>query len=220
MLHRELAVSSLVSQVRRASMDVLHRLHFRTAHQTRIGNLARAFAELIPAGPKQVLDVGSGDGLLASRVTALRPELTMHGVDIVPRREAYIEVDLFDGTTLPFADRSFDVVTFSDVLHHATDQRRLLAEASRVTRAHVAIKDHLRESKADELVLRAMDYVGNRHNEVPLPYDYWSARTWRDELARAGLSVERFEDRVRVYPPWLSVVIGRGLHVLILATPA
>jgi hypothetical protein len=52
---------------------------------------------------------------------------------------------------------------------------------------------------------------------VALPYDYWPASKWRHELSAAGLAIERFDDRIRFYPPILDRVIGRGLHTVISA---
>jgi SAM-dependent methyltransferase len=201
-------------------MGALHRLHFRGVHGHRIAHLADALTSALPDDVATLLDVGSGDGLLASELVRRRPELRVTGVDVVPRREAFIPVELFDGRTLPFDDGAFDAVLFVDVLHHASDQGALLREASRVAPRHVVVKDHLQRHAFDRLQLRAMDWVGNRHNDVPLPYDYWSADRWRAEIALAGLVLDRFDDRVRVYPGVANAVLGRGLHVLWLAHAA
>jgi SAM-dependent methyltransferase len=200
-------------------MEWLHAIHFRHIHGRRIEGLADELARLMPTNTAAVLDVGSGDGLLAREIGVRLPGLVFTGVDIVPRREAFIPVALFDGERLPFDDDSFDVVMFVDVLHHATNQRQLLVEAARVAREQVIVKDHLNESRFDEWTLRAMDWVGNRHNGVPLPYDYWPAQRWLDELAAAGLGVTSFDDRVAFYPGVLNALFGRGLHVIAAARP-
>lgn len=204
--------------IRQRALDAMHHAHFRLIHHRRITGLASCIGATLPPGAT-VLDVGSGDGLLATEVMRRRPDVTMSGVDIIPRREAFIPVDLFDGQRLPYDDGAFDVVMFSDVLHHTTNQVELLAEARRVARRSVVVKDHLNERRIDEWCLRAMDWVGNRHNAVPLPYDYWAERRWRDELGRAGIEVAAIDRRVRVYPQPLQALFGRGLHVVIVGTP-
>ncbi len=209
----------MLNAVRERAFDLLHRVHFAAVHRRRIEALARELAARIPAGARTVLDVGSGDGLLASRIRSYRPGLEITGVDIVPRREAFIPVTLFDGYTLPFDDRSFDTVLFVDVLHHATHQRRLLSEARRVAREVVVVKDHLQESRLDRATLRAMDWVGNRHNDVPLPYDYWSADRWRRTFDEVHLDVIDFDGRVPVYGGVANLLFGRGLHVVAVARP-
>ena len=52
-------------------------------------------------------------------------------------------VTAFDGRVIPMAARSVDVVTMFDVLHHADDPPALLAEAARVARTCVVLKDHV-----------------------------------------------------------------------------
>jgi SAM-dependent methyltransferase len=204
--------------LKQRALDGMHRLHFELIHGRRITGLAACFAEVLPRDAT-VLDVGSGDGYLATEIMKRRPDLTISGVDIIPRREAFIPVDLFDGHRLPYDDGSYDVVMFSDVLHHTTNQRELLTEAGRVARRSVVVKDHLNERRVDEWCLRVMDWFGNRHNDVPLPYDYWPDDRWRSELDRAGIEVDHVDQRIRVYPQPLQAVFGRGLHVVISGRP-
>jgi len=205
--------------LRQRALDGMHHLHFTAIHGRRIRGLTACFAATLPTDAK-VLDVGSGDGYLAAEIMKRRPDVVISGVDIIPRRESFIPVDLFDGERLPYDDDTFDVVMFSDVLHHATNQPDLLAEAGRVARRAVVVKDHLNERRTDEWCLRAMDWFGNRHNEVPLPYDYWSERRWCQEMQRAGIEVQEIDTRVKVYPQPLQILFGRGLHVVISGRPS
>ena len=67
--------------------------------------------------------------------------------------------------------------------HHARAPESLIAEAARVARKAVIVKDHLAESPLDRLTLRMMDWVGNAPHGVALPpYNYASRETWRDWL--------------------------------------
>jgi ubiquinone/menaquinone biosynthesis C-methylase UbiE len=199
--------------------SVASRLHFRYIHQARVARLSRAFARSIPTTARTVLDVGTGDGLLAWEIRQLRPELRFTGVDVHPRPENFIPVELFDGRRLPADDKSVDVVIFSDVLHHADNQEELLAEAARVARQAVVIKDHVADSVAGSMVLRAMDFAGNRHAGVSLPYNYLSTSEWRRAFEQTGLWVRRWDDQPDVYPAPLRWVIGRRLHVLTVVVP-
>ncbi|MGI9051790.1 MAG: class I SAM-dependent methyltransferase [Ilumatobacteraceae bacterium] len=206
--------------IRQWFFDVMRRLHASLVHHRRVANLGRVLAAAIPRDVRTLLDVGSGDGLLARSVTTHRPDLAITGVDIVPRRETFMEVALYDGTRLPFANNAFDAVMLVDVLHHAADIHVLLCESARVARQVVVVKDHLNERRIDGALLRAMDWLGNRHNDVPLRYRYCSRRQWLTEIPRAGMELETFDDRVGVYPWPLSAVIGRRLHVIWTARPA
>jgi GT2 family glycosyltransferase/SAM-dependent methyltransferase len=90
----------------------------------------------LPAG--EVLEVGGGRSGLArllypgARVTTvdLDEEHATADVNLDPR----VRFVVADATDLPFADASFDVVTFFDVLEHIPDDVRAAAEALRVLR--------------------------------------------------------------------------------------
>src|SRR5271169_4554492 len=118
--------------------------HRTFVFQRRTRVLAAMLAQQIPPGAS-VLDVGCGDGTIASLIVQLRPDISLQGVEFLVRPECKIPCHAFDGVTLPFPERSFDVCMFVDVLHHARDLRVLLREAARVTRTYVLIKDHLND---------------------------------------------------------------------------
>ena len=173
--------------------------------------LAEMLAEQIPQGAS-VLDVGCGDGTIGSLIAQLRPDIRIQGVEFLVRPECKIECRAFDGVSLPFADESFDVCLFVDVLHHTQDPAILLREAVRVSRSFVLIKDHLDENILDHLTLRFMDWVGNRPHGVVLTYNYQSRREWSEHFSKCGLAEASWTTQVPLYPPSASMVVGRGLH--------
>jgi hypothetical protein len=105
-------------------------------------------------------------------------------------------------------------VLFVDVLHHTTDPDVLLREACRVTRQVVLIKDHTRNGLLAGTTLRLMDWVGNAHHGVALPYNYWTRREWMDALERLGLRIELWDGRPRLYPRPANWIFGRSLHFI------
>src|SRR3954468_1814684 len=133
--------------------SILDRLHGGSIYPRRVERLSAALAPAF-ASRAHVLDVGSGDGHIASLIARLRPDIDIQGIDVLARPQSAIPVQLFDGTTIPFADKSFDRVMFVDVLHHTDDPSVLLREARRVARGTVVIKDHLREGFAADSTLR------------------------------------------------------------------
>lgn len=184
----------------------------------RVDVLARTLGGLVPPG-STILDVGTGDGQIAQRIAEAQPGNTVRGIDVMLRPETHIPVDLFDGKTIPFADKSFDVVTFVDVLHHTDDPDRLIAEAARVARKCVILKDHLAENGVNRLTLRVMDWVGNAPHGVVLPYNYASRQQWDAWFAAAGLRTDSFSTDVPLYPAPFSAVFGRKLHFVARLTP-
>jgi SAM-dependent methyltransferase len=186
-------------------------VHGKAVFDRRIEVLTRTLADFIPANAR-VLDIGCGSGTLARRIMALRPDVTIEGIDVLVRPGTEIPVTEFDGDTIPWPDGHFDIALFVDVLHHTEAPARLLAEAKRVSKGGIVIKDHFREGVLADATLRFMDWVGNAQHGVVLPYNYLSAPEWRSIWSRLGLKVERLTDKVGLYPAPFSWLFDRRLH--------
>ncbi|MGI9104586.1 MAG: class I SAM-dependent methyltransferase [Terriglobales bacterium] len=195
-------------------MSVLDHIHGSFVFPRRVERLASLLACLIGDRPCTVLDVGCGDGSLDVRLMQLLPHVSIEGVDVLVRPDAGIPVRHFDGARLPFPDKSFDVVMFVDVLHHTHSLAALLAEARRVARFRVLIKDHLREGFLAGPTLRFMDTVGNARHGVALPFNYQPEEEWRRLFASAGMRVENWNTRLELYPLLASFLFDRKLHFL------
>jgi SAM-dependent methyltransferase len=187
------------------------KVHGKAVFDRRIEVLTRTLADFIPANAR-VLDIGCGSGTLAKRIMALRPDITIEGIDVLVRPGTEIPVTEFDGDTIPWPDHHFDIALFVDVLHHTEAPARLLAEAKRVSRGGIVIKDHFREGVLADATLRFMDWVGNAQHGVVLPYNYLSDPEWRGIWSKLGLKVERLTDKVGLYPAPFSWLFDRRLH--------
>jgi len=187
-------------------------------YNRRIWVLSRALADAIPARGT-VLDIGCGDGQLARALMKIRPDLMIEGVDVVARPKTLMPIAQYDGTTLPFADKSFDYVTIVDVLHHTDDPTVVLAEASRVARNGVVIKDHLREGPLAQATLAFMDWCGNIGDGVPLPYNFLSRSEWQAAFFKARLQLVNSVERLGIYLPPATWFFDRNLHFVSFLTP-
>jgi len=114
-----------------------------------------AFEAIAEAKPRNVLEVGGGEGELAERI---REEL---GAEVIAidqsermveiQRSKGIDARVGDVEELPFADGEFDVVVAAWMLYHVPDLDRALAEIARVLKPGgrlVAVTnaiDHLQE---------------------------------------------------------------------------
>lgn len=185
-------------------------LHERFVFGRRTRVLAGQIADFLPRGAR-VLDVGCGDGTIDRLLLRLRPDLTIEGVDVLLRPGTHIPVRRFDGVSIPCSDASFDVAMLVDVLHHTGDPTVLLREAARVARI-IVIKDHLREGFLAGPTLRLMDWVGNAHHGVALPYNYWSQKQWSVTFGDLGLEPTRMTSSIGLYPWPASWIFGRRLH--------
>lgn len=110
------------------------------------GPLRRIEARWPARPPKDVLEIGFGQGFNLADLGARHPDLNFTGIDLTPAHLALAEtrmgvlglrnvsLRLGDFHDLPFADASFDQLFAIEVLCHATDLERALGEAARVLR--------------------------------------------------------------------------------------
>jgi SAM-dependent methyltransferase len=103
-----------------------------------------------------LLEVGSGEGSVLARLAELGFARELHAVDVSERSIAAVRgrgipglasAAVFDGVSLPQADRSVDLVVLTHVVEHLEHPRSLLYEAARVGRhvfVEVPLEDHWR----------------------------------------------------------------------------
>lgn len=136
----------------------------------------------------RVIDIGAGEGSLLHRLSEIQfadelyaAEISTTGVEAIRRRHipSVVSCDLFDGYTLPYTDRSFDLAILSHVLEHVEYPRRLLAEAGRVAEhvyVEVPLEDTLRLSR---------DFVPNKTGHI----NFYSPTTIRRLFQTSGFEV-------------------------------
>lgn len=90
-----------------------------------------------------ILEIGAGDGALLGRLSDLRfgdehfaIEVSTSGVEAIHCRALprLVECKLFDGYSIPYPDKRFDIAVLSHVIEHVEHPRMLLYEASRVAK--------------------------------------------------------------------------------------
>lgn len=205
-------MSSPLAKADKSSADqMLIALHQRASHGTRVRILAKALsskiAGLFPHGSVKALDVGCGDMSLADAISIDVHDLTWTCVDIHPCAEEKRLEDIrwnryqqFDGKTLPFAAKQFDVITFSDVLHHVPEELRIgLLKSAATVGSKVLIKDHFEYGPFSRLALRAMDFVGNFGYGVSVPQRYFSRDSFDSLCDSAGLRIVSCDVGVNLY---------------------
>lgn len=194
-------------------MGVVGKVHSSVVFGRRVRVLAQALAEAIPCGG-ELVDVGCGDGSVGRALGELRSDLDIQGFEVLVRSDCHIPVEPFDGGAIPLGDDAVDFVMMIDVLHHTDDPSLLLGEAARVARRAVVIKDHDLRGLLARPTLRFMDWVGNAHHGVALPYNYWTPAQWSAAFSRLGLVVAERRGDIPLYPFPASLLFGRKLHFI------
>jgi SAM-dependent methyltransferase len=191
-------------------VDSLHAgVHRRLVFNRRRDRLVRAIESAMPEG-RSVIDIGCGNGEIGAALAAQGRDVV--GVETLARRSCEIPMVLYDGVRLPFDDDAFDWAVIVDVLHHAPDPGATLAEARRVTRRGVIVKDHYAETSLQRFRLGVMDWVGNRQFGVGRDGEYLSRSQWAGLWQSLGLEVCHLDEDLDLYPTPVDLVFERGLH--------
>lgn len=137
-----------------------------------------------------VLEIGAGEGSLLSRLSELgfgkslsALDITADAIEAIAAREIpnLVEAKMFDGYTLPYANRSIDLVVLSHVVEHLEYPRAMLYEARRVAKRvfiEVPLEDTLRLPA--HFVMRNTGHI-----------NFYSRKTIRLLLESSGFEVER-----------------------------
>lgn len=189
-------------------------IHEKFIKNRRAFILHEKLCKLFPDIKATVLDIGCGDGVVASHLMKSKPNLQITGIDPLVRHDAVISVTEFDGQLIPFAKGQFDFCLFVDVLHHANDPFFLLQEANRVAKYGIIIKDHKVEGFLANQTLKFMDDTHNRRYGVSLPYNYWTPSEWQVAFEKLNLKPTKYETKLQLYPAWADWLFGRGLHFI------
>jgi 2-polyprenyl-3-methyl-5-hydroxy-6-metoxy-1,4-benzoquinol methylase len=154
----------------------------------------RSLAELFrTAGPRSLLDVGCGEGVLTQQ-WAQRLKGRVVGIDLedpalqaewARRRAPNLEYRVMKAEHLPFADGEFDLAAAIEVLEHVPDPEHTVTEMARVARG-----GHLLVSVPREPLWRGLNMARGAYlrdlGNTPGHLNHWSKRSFSALLARHG----------------------------------
>jgi 2-polyprenyl-3-methyl-5-hydroxy-6-metoxy-1,4-benzoquinol methylase len=175
-----------------------------------MANFERTLDELLArAGPRSLLDVGCGEGVLVHRWALAMPDRRVVGIDLeedsiqagwAERQAANLEYRTMPADDLPFATGEFDLATAIEVLEHVPDPERTLAEMARCAERHLLV------SVPREPLWRALNvargaYIAQLGN-TPGHLNHWSKRSFARMLSRHGQIVE-----LRSPFPWTMLLV-------------
>lgn len=194
---------------------IMRRIH-APIYASRLRELVRRIVPHLHEGD-QVLDVGCGFGALGRAImdaAACPPDISVVGLERVRRDGSLIPVATYDGQTMPYGDRTFEIIILADVLHHEEDPHRLLAESARVAKRLLIIKDHKVDGPWAQQRIALIDWAANAPYRVRCLYRYNTLQQWAEWYQRHRLIVERELPAMRLYPPFVNLLFGGRLQYM------
>lgn len=148
--------------------------------QDKSGNI-RTVCEPFPH--RSILEIGCGDGAIMRELHGFGEKIM--GLEISPAAvtrctQTGLNVALFDGTRVPYADGSVDLAILSHVVEHLENPRELLYEAARVA-SYVFVEVPLEDNCG-----LTMDFVPNEIGHI----NFYSIKTIRQLLQTCGLEIK------------------------------
>lgn len=169
--------------------------------------LVSLFENDIPARSR-VLDIGGRWGFYAGPL-ARRGHCPVI-LDVVRPRLQNAPVVLYDGRTMPFPDKSFDVSLLITVLHHIADMDRVVQEARRVTRGQVIVVEDLYHHPLGRFWTVVRDSFYN-FEWIGHPRGFKTRPQWEAYFKNAGLKLRSCRE---VFTRLCGLRILNGIFVL------
>lgn len=110
-----------------------------------VDGFAAALQQSLPVSAARILEVGCGEGRQLTAIGRTFPDADLVGLDLpdVELEEAWDGVQSAmvqaSALTLPFADRSFDLVMAIEVLEHLPDPEQAMREIARVASGAIVL---------------------------------------------------------------------------------
>lgn len=182
----------------RVLQQAFYEVHRQAVQVPRATRITDVFVQL-GGQAESLLDVGAGNGAIAAEVARRLGASRVAGVDVLVQPVTQIEVTSYDGERIPFEDKSFEVVTISDVLHHCAKPREVLRECLRVASRCVLVKDHFCFGPLSNAMLWALDVTGNAEAGILVRGTYFSPNQWVDMVRDAGGRIGALEWPMQIH---------------------
>ena len=164
------------------------------------------------AGPRSILDVGCGEGVLTAQWADRLDGGRIVGIDLDDpklraewdaRQRENLEYRVEEATSLSFDDDEFDVATAIEVLEHVPEPEATLSEMARVAERYLLVSVP-REPIWRMLNMARGAYLGALGN-TPGHLNHWSKVGFVSLLSRYGTVEE-----VRTPLPWTMALVRLG----------
>jgi SAM-dependent methyltransferase len=161
------------------------------------------------AGPRSLLDVGCGEGVLVHKWAQRLDPARVVGIDLeepsiqagwAERQTPNLEYRVMHAENLPFAENEFDTATAIEVLEHVPDPEHTISEMARCAERHLLVSVP-REPLWRMLNMARGAYLSDLGN-TPGHLNHWSRRSFVNLLSRHGEVTE-----TRSPFPWTMLLV-------------
>jgi SAM-dependent methyltransferase len=161
------------------------------------------------AGPRSLLDVGCGEGVLVYEWAKRLGDKRVVGIDLEEesiqagwkeRQAPNLEYRIMEAENLPFADDEFDVATAIEVLEHVPDPAHTVAEMARVASRWLLVSVPREPLWRGQNMARGayLKQLGNTPGHI----NHWSKRSFVSLLSEHGEVVQ-----ARAPFPWTMLLV-------------
>jgi SAM-dependent methyltransferase len=175
-----------------------------------MGGFERTLEDLLTrAGPRSLLDVGCGEGVLVHQWAQRLDERRVVGIDLeeesiqagwAEHQAPNLEYHVMHAENLPFAENEFDLASAIEVLEHVPDPEHTLQEMARCAERHLLV------SVPREPMWRMLNMARGAYwpalGNTPGHLNHWSRRSFVGLLSRYGQVAE-----VRSPFPWTMLLV-------------
>jgi len=138
----------------------------------------------------RLLEIGSGPGSVVKAFRAQGMDVT--ALDIADNSITDdLKPVIYDGSAMPFADKSFDISLLLTILHHTANPEEIIAEAARVSRRLIIIED-VYDTPFQAAYTKLTDKITNMEF-IGHPHSNRSHAEWLATFDRMGFILRRSE---------------------------
>lgn len=146
-----------------------------------------------------ILDLGCGDMILTDFLN-IKSDKKVVGIDTLDSNLSDLPLLLYDGTKLPFEDKSFDASLVAFVLHHCQNISGILEELKRVTKKKIIILEEVYRNILSQKLLHLHDF-GNilLSSKMDIPLNFLTLEAWKETFGKLDLIISNCF-RIYQYP--------------------
>ncbi len=214
--------------------SILRFIKYRLVKNSRKLILSNVISEIIIKRFKNsisILDYGAGHepdvaiGIYNNLKKRGFKKILIHAVDIYTKHDLKklnknLKIKFYSIKSLKKLNKKYDISIINDTLHHIgiEDEKKILNILKTLKKRSnfLLIKDHFEYGSVSNFLLRFMDYVGNRYNNVNTPKKYFTKKIIQRILVEGNFKIHFKVTNQRYYSRLFLFLSNPNLHFIYL----